>query len=60
MCISFSQMSIELSDPDAMPGEDIKLHVRTRPGSCVCLGAVDKSVHLLKPDYMLSKQQVGV
>ena len=53
-------MSIELSDVEAIPGEDIKLRIHTDPGSCVCLGAVDRSLYLLHPDYILSKDEVNI
>ena len=52
------QVSIELSEREMLPGDHVTVHVNTRPDSCVCIGGVDKSVHLIRPGYQLSQEEV--
>ncbi|XP_006818919.1 C3 and PZP-like alpha-2-macroglobulin domain-containing protein 8 [Saccoglossus kowalevskii] len=51
-------ISMSLSKDKTYPGERIEMNFNTKPGSCVCIAAVDKSVHLMRPGYQLSKQKV--
>nr|XP_009861615.2 C3 and PZP-like alpha-2-macroglobulin domain-containing protein 8 [Ciona intestinalis] len=53
-----NEVVIRASSEDTKPGRDITVSVTTDPGSCVCLALVDKSVHLMKPGYMLKPEDI--
>ncbi|XP_078742084.1 C3 and PZP-like alpha-2-macroglobulin domain-containing protein 8 [Lampetra fluviatilis] len=53
-----NEVSLELSQNETSPGDKVDIVVRAAKGSCACVAAVDKSVHLLKPGYQLSKEKV--
>ncbi|XP_077993522.1 C3 and PZP-like alpha-2-macroglobulin domain-containing protein 8 [Glandiceps talaboti] len=53
-----NQISMSLSKEKLFPGEKVDITVNAKPGSCVCLAAVDKSVHLMKPGYQLNMQHI--
>ncbi len=54
----FCQLSLELSERASLPGEDIKVHIHTNRQSVVCLSAVDKTLHYLRPGYQLNPEEV--
>uniref|UniRef100_A0AAY5KU32 C3 and PZP like alpha-2-macroglobulin domain containing 8 n=1 Tax=Esox lucius TaxID=8010 RepID=A0AAY5KU32_ESOLU len=53
-----NQVSVSLSANKSMPGDPVSLRVIGEKGSCVCVGTVDKSLYLLKPDFQLSPDKV--
>ncbi|XP_070536765.1 C3 and PZP-like alpha-2-macroglobulin domain-containing protein 8 [Ptychodera flava] len=53
-----NQISVSLSKDEAYPSERIDVNLNAEPGSCVCLAAVDKSVHVFKPGYQLTAQEI--
>uniref|UniRef100_S4RW92 C3 and PZP like alpha-2-macroglobulin domain containing 8 n=1 Tax=Petromyzon marinus TaxID=7757 RepID=S4RW92_PETMA len=53
-----NEVSLELSQNETSPGDKVDIVVRAAKGSCACVAAVDKSVHLLKPGYQLSTEKV--
>lgn len=64
MCFRFSlprlQVSVSLSNNESVPGDPVTLRVRGDRGSCVCVATVDKSLYLLKPDFPLTPDKVGI
>ncbi|XP_060132471.1 C3 and PZP-like alpha-2-macroglobulin domain-containing protein 8 [Zootoca vivipara] len=53
-----NQVSVVFSTNETRPGDTLTLKVAAARGSCVCLAAVDKSVHLLKPGFQLTTDQI--
>uniref|UniRef100_A0A670K9B6 C3 and PZP like alpha-2-macroglobulin domain containing 8 n=1 Tax=Podarcis muralis TaxID=64176 RepID=A0A670K9B6_PODMU len=53
-----NQVSVAFSTNETRPGDTLTLKVSAAKGSCVCLAAVDKSVHLLKPGFQLTTDQI--
>lgn len=56
------QVSVEILDDDSKvkPGHDITLAIDAEEGSCVCFSIVDSSLHIIKPDYFLTQDEVSV
>uniref|UniRef100_H2YPN1 Kazal-like domain-containing protein n=1 Tax=Ciona savignyi TaxID=51511 RepID=H2YPN1_CIOSA len=53
-----NEVSVHASNHETKPGSDVTVSVTSDPGSCVCLALVDKSVHLMKPGYMLTSERL--
>ncbi|XP_063003438.1 C3 and PZP-like alpha-2-macroglobulin domain-containing protein 8 [Elgaria multicarinata webbii] len=53
-----NQVSVAFSANETRPGDPVTVKVRAAKGSCVCVAAVDKSVHLLKPGFQLTSAQI--
>jgi len=53
-----NRVKVTSSKLTVAPGNEIKIGVEGRAGSCVCLAVVDSSVHLMKPGYMLSIEKI--
>ncbi|XP_013402650.1 C3 and PZP-like alpha-2-macroglobulin domain-containing protein 8 [Lingula anatina] len=53
-----NKISLALPKTEVGPGDVTRLRVSTKPASCVCLAAVDRSVYLLKPGYQLTTAKV--
>ncbi|CAK8682027.1 unnamed protein product [Clavelina lepadiformis] len=53
-----NEVRVVTSEDQTTPGSEVNLQVTSDPGSCVCLVMVDRSVHLMKPEYMVSPENI--
>ncbi|XP_072051680.1 LOW QUALITY PROTEIN: pregnancy zone protein-like [Amphiura filiformis] len=53
-----NQVSLDFTNPEALPGAAMRLTVNASPQSLCALGVVDKSVHLLRDSNQLTAQKV--
>ncbi|XP_066270898.1 C3 and PZP-like alpha-2-macroglobulin domain-containing protein 8 [Branchiostoma lanceolatum] len=53
-----SKVVLSLPYNETLPGDRVDIAVKSKPGSCVCMASVDKSVYLLRPGFQLTKETI--
>ncbi|XP_078666355.1 C3 and PZP-like alpha-2-macroglobulin domain-containing protein 8 isoform X2 [Branchiostoma floridae x Branchiostoma belcheri] len=53
-----SKVVLSLPYNETLPGDRVDIAVKSKPGSCVCMASVDKSVYLLRPGFQLTKEMI--
>ena len=56
--IHLFQVTISLNEREVTPSSTVDMRIHTRPGSLVCVAAVDRSVSFLRPGYQLNIEKV--
>nr|CAB3233265.1 C3 and PZP-like alpha-2-macroglobulin domain-containing protein 8 [Phallusia mammillata] len=53
-----NKVKISSDYAERRPGDNINIEVTSSPGSCACIALVDRSVHVMKPGYMIGQDQI--
>ncbi|XP_071943363.1 C3 and PZP-like alpha-2-macroglobulin domain-containing protein 8 [Antedon mediterranea] len=53
-----NKVTVTSSVNETYPGRKVDITINSTPGSCVCILSVDRSVHLMKPNYHLTIDKV--
>ncbi|XP_078578004.1 C3 and PZP-like alpha-2-macroglobulin domain-containing protein 8 [Branchiostoma floridae x Branchiostoma japonicum] len=53
-----SKVVLSLPYNETLPGDRVDIAVKSKPGSCVCMASVDRSVYLLRPGFQLTKEMI--
>ncbi|XP_033108114.1 C3 and PZP-like alpha-2-macroglobulin domain-containing protein 8 [Anneissia japonica] len=53
-----NKVTVTSSVNETYPSKKVDITITSTPGSCVCIASVDRSVHLLKPNYQLTIDKV--
>ncbi|XP_039255837.2 C3 and PZP-like alpha-2-macroglobulin domain-containing protein 8 [Styela clava] len=53
-----NEVTISTSKTQLAPGQSVDVTIKTTKDTCVCFGATDKSLHLISPGYLLTKDEI--